>query len=30
MEKSIKVPAGKVVGIGKLKVFTTEDFPLLF
>lgn len=29
MEKSIKVPTGKVVGIGKLKVFTTEDFPFV-
>lgn len=29
MKENIKVPTGKVVGIGKLKVFTTEDFPFV-
>lgn len=27
MKENITVPTGKVVGIGKLKVFTTEEFP---
>lgn len=29
MKESITVPTGKVVGIGKLKVFATEDFPFV-
>ena len=29
MKENITVPTGKVVGIGKLKVFTTEDFPFV-
>lgn len=27
MKNSVSVPAGKVVGIGKIKVFFTENFP---
>lgn len=29
MKKDITVPTGKVIGIGKLKVFTTEYFPYI-
>lgn len=29
MKENITVPTGKVVGIGKIKVFTTEDFPFV-
>lgn len=29
MKENITVPTGTVVGIGKLKVFTTEEFPFV-